>query len=162
MDKNINTELNYEGKVSLSLNINGNKVVINEHNNGLPDLFRIISKALAGYDTSKERIHYIDLRYNTLDDPNTFISCLTSKQSISQLVYSLINGSWVTKASSTIPYSALTITPISNLNAKEFRVYLMTSNEVDLAYINIDSQDLLKLLPGTQALVEWTLKISNS
>lgn len=162
MKKEINTNLKYKGNVNLSLSINGNKVIINEHNSGLPDLFRIISKFLAGYDMSKEKIHYIDLRYNTVDNQDIFISCLTNKQSISQLTYSLINGSWVTKVSSTIPYSSLVVTPISSLNAQKFRIYLMTSNSIDLAYINIDSQDLLKLLPGTQALVEWTLKISNS
>lgn len=161
MKRSIDTELNYKGSVNVSLNINGNKVVINKHNNGLPDLFRLISKALAGYNTSTEKISYIDLRYNTEDNQNDFISCLTKKQSVSQLNYSLNNGSWVTTAASTIPYASLTVTPISYLNAKEFRVYLMT-RDVDLAYININEQDLLKLVPGTQALVEWSLKISNS
>lgn len=161
MERKINTDLNYNGSVNLSLNINGNKIIINKHNNGLPDLFRIISKALAGYDVSKEKVSYIDLRYNTLSNPDAFNSCLTAKQSISQLTFSLNNGSWVTRAASTIPYSSLITAPISNLNAKEFRVYLMTK-DVDVAYINIDEQDLLKLVPGTQALVEWALKISNS
>lgn len=161
MEKNIDTNLNYKGSVNLSLNINGTKVIINKHNSGLPDLFRIISKALAGYDTSKEKPSYIDLRYSTSVEPDVFNTCLTSKQSISQLNFSLNNGSWVTKASSTIPYSSLIVAPISNLSAREFRVYLMTK-DVDIAYIEVDSQDLLKLVPGTQALVEWTLKISNS
>lgn len=161
MKRDIKTDLSYKGSVNVSLNINGNKIVINKHNNGLPDLFRLISKALAGYNTSTEKISYIDLRYNTVDDPDNFVSCLTKKQSITQLTYSLSNGSWVTNAASTIPYASLAVVPISYLNAKEFRIYLMTK-DVDIAYIGIDEQDLLKLVPGTQALVEWTLKISNS
>jgi hypothetical protein len=161
MKRNINTNLNYRGSVNVSLNINGNKVIINKHNNGLPDLFRLISKALAGYNTSTEKISYIDLRYNTIDSPDDFVSCLTAKQSITQLTYSLNSGSWVTNAASTIPYASLIVAPISYLNAKEFRIYLMTK-DVDVAYISVDEQDLLKLVPGTQALVEWTLKISNS
>ena len=161
MKRDIKTDLSYKGSVNVSLNINGNKIVINKHNNGLPDLFRLISKALAGYNTSIEKISYIDLRYNTVSDPDNFVSCLTKKQSITQLTYSLSNGSWVTNAASTIPYASLAVAPISYLNAKEFRIYLMTK-DVDIAYIGIDEQDLLKLVPGTQALVEWTLKISNS
>lgn len=161
MSDKINTNLNYLGSVDLSLNINGIKVIINKHNNGLPDLFRLISKSLAGYDITKEKIAYIDLRYSKLDDPDTFNSCLTKKQSVSQLTYFIENGSWVTKAASSIPYSSLIVSPISSLNAKSFRIYLMTKS-TDLAFIEIDEKDLLKLVPGTQALVEWVLKISNS
>ncbi len=161
MEKEFNTNLNYSGSVDLSLIINGKKIVINNHNNGLPDLFRLIAKALAGYDITKEKIAYIDLRYNKSDDPETFNSCLTKKQSVSQLSYLIENGSWITKAASSIPYSSLIVSPISSLNATSFRIYLMTK-ATDLAFIEVDERDLLKLVPGTQALVEWVLKISNS
>ena len=161
MEQNLDINLNYEGSVDLCLTINGEKLIINKHNNGLPDLFRLISKALAGYDITKERIAYISLRYNSMDDPQTFNSCLTKKQSISQLSYLIEKGSWVTKAASSIPYASLIVSPISSLNALTFRIYLMTKS-VDLAFIEVDEKDLLKLVPGTQALVEWVLKISNS
>ena len=161
MQNEINTNLEYNGIVALNLYINGNKITINNHNLGLPDLFRIISKALAGYDISQEKLAYVDLRYNKLDDPENFISCLTNKQSLSQLSYLLDNGCWVTKASSSIPNSALIVNPISSLNAYSFRLYLLTKS-VDIAYIEVKESDLLKLIPGTQILVEWVLKISNS
>jgi hypothetical protein len=161
MEKEINTNLNYIGSVDLSLTINNKKIVINKHNSGLPDLFRLISKALAGYDITKEKIAYIDLRYSKSDDPDIFNSCLTKKQSISQLSYLIENGCWITKAASSIPYASLIVSPISALGAYSFRIYLMTKS-VDLAFIEIDEKDLLKLVPGTQALVEWVLKISNS
>ena len=155
----INTNMKYEGLVDLCITINGKKTKINAKNNGLPNLFRLISKALAGHDISKEKMSHIDLRYNTAED-EVFKSCLTRKQSLSQLTYGLDNGSWITRAASTIPYSALAFSSFSLLSAKSFRLYLM-SKDYDLAYVEIDGTVLEKITPGTQALVEWVLKISN-
>ena len=155
----INTNMKYEGLVDLSITINGKKTKINSKNNGLPDLFRIISKALAGNDVSNEKMSHIDLRYNTIED-ETFISCLTNKQSLSQLTYNLNNGSWITRAASTIPYSSFAISRFELLNAKSFRLYLM-AKDLDLAYVKINEEVLRNIIPGTQALVEWVLKISN-
>ena len=154
------TDMKYAGEVNVKFNINGKLVDVHNHNSGLPNLFRLIARALAGYNTSLEKPDYIDLRYITAKSP-VWQSCLSKKQSIAQLSYHLENGSWITKAASTIPYSALSITPISNLNAAAFRLYLMSDNS-DLAYININENDIAEIVPGTQALVEWILKISNS
>ena len=154
------TDLQYTGEVSVKFNINGKLVDIRNHNSGLPNLFRIIAKALAGYNTSQEKPNYIDLRYITAKS-STWQSCLSNKQSVSQLSYHLEKGNWLTKAASTIPYSSLKITPISSLNATAFRLYLM-ADESDLAYISINENDIAEIVPGTQALVEWILKISNS
>ena len=60
------TDLQYTGEVSVKFNINGKLVDIRNHNSGLPNLFRIIAKALAGYNTSQEKPNYIDLRYITV------------------------------------------------------------------------------------------------
>ena len=160
MKNNIETNTKYSGNVKLNLKINGKNIQINKHNNGLPDLFRLISKALAGYDISNEKPSYIDLRY--MNQSGEWESCLSNKQSISQLSYNLSNGSWITKAASTIPYAALIVTPISSLGENvPFRIFLM-NKRTDLAYIDVDSSDVYKITPGTQALVEWVLKIFNS
>lgn len=160
MKNDIETKIKYSGLVNLNLKINNKIININKNNSGLPDLFRLISKALAGYDVSDEKPSYIDLRY--MNSSGEWESCLSKKQSISQLSYNLNNGSWITKASSTIPYSSLIITPISSLGENvPFRIFLMNKRN-DLAFIDIDSTDVYKITPGTQALVEWVLKIFNS
>lgn len=159
---NINTNLSYTGSVDLSININGKKIYLNKKNNGLPNLFRLISKALAGFDISKEKLSYIDLRYSTLENTETYISCLTNIQSLSQLSFNLDNGGWVTRATSTIPYSSLAFPRLDLLdNVNDFRIYLMTKS-YDVAFITIDKEVVYKILPGTQALIEWVLKVSNS
>lgn len=160
MKRNIETDIKYSGDVKLSLSINGKTIQINKHNNGLPDLFRLISKSLAGYDISNEKPSYVDLRY--MNSSGEWESCLSNKQSIAQLSYSLYNGSWITRAASTIPYASLIITPISSLGDNvPFRLFLM-NKKTDLAYIDINCADVYKITPGTQALVEWILKIFNS
>ena len=72
--ENIVTDLCYTGLVDLSITINGKKININNKNNGLPNLFRLISKALAGFDISKEKLSYIDLRYSLKENEGTYIS----------------------------------------------------------------------------------------
>lgn len=161
--ENIVTDLCYTGLVDLSITINGKKININNKNNGLPNLFRLISKALAGFDISKEKLSYIDLRYSLKENEGTYISCLTNIQSLSQLSFNLDNGSWVTRATSTIPYSSLAFPRLDLLDndVNDYRIYLMTKN-YDVAFITIDKEVIYKILPGTQALIEWVLKISNS
>ena len=160
MNNKVDTiNIGYIGSVNLSINVNGKTLVINKKNKGLPELFRLITKALAGNDISKDKPSYIDLRF--LNGYGEWESCLTRKQSISQLSYNLSDGSWVTRASSTIPYSSLTTTPVSDIETESFRVYLMNKN-TELAYIDVDPNDVYKITPGTQALVEWVLKLVNT
>ena len=152
--------IGYVGNVNIKIPINGKMTNIHRKNKGLSELFRVISKALAGNNIVDDKPSYIDLRF--LNDYGEWQSCLSKKQSIAQLSFNMQDGNWVTRASSSIPYSALTITPISDLGeGKLFRIYLMSRNN-DLAYIDISSGDVYSITPGTQALIEWVLKIVNA
>lgn len=153
-------DIGYIGNVNIKIPVNGKMMNIHRKNKGLSELFRIISKALAGNDISNDKPSYIDLRF--LNDYGEWQSCLSRKQSIAQLSFNMQDGNWVTRAASSIPYSALTITPISELGeGKLFRLYLMSRND-DLAYIDISSDDVYSITPGTQALIEWILKLVNA
>lgn len=158
--ENVFTPMEYIGKVNLKFKI-GNKVVdFTKNNKGLPALFRIISKALAGFNTMMDKPSYIDLRYIEFEGSTEWESCLSKNQSITQLSYTVENGSWVTKAMATIPYSAISVPSIESLDAYAFRVYLLSESE-ELAYIDINKESIMEITPGTQALVEWVLRVSN-
>lgn len=159
MENTANISVGYIGSVNISIPINGKTIKINRKNKGLPELFRLLVRALAGNNIAMDKPSYIDLRY--LNGYGEWESCLTNRQSISQLSYNLSDGSWIARATSTIPYSALSVTPISDLGVASFRVYLMNKT-TDLAYIDVEANDVYKITPGTQALVEWILKIINT
>lgn len=152
--------IGYVGNVNIKIPVNGKLVNIHKKNKGLSELFRIIAKSLTGGDTSSDKPSYIDLRF--LNNYGEWQSCLSKKQSIAQLSFNMQDGNWVTRAASSIPYSALTITPISELGeGRLFRLYLLNKNN-DLAYIDVNSEDIYNITPGTQAFVEWILKIVNA
>jgi hypothetical protein len=159
MENTANIPIGYIGSVNISIPVNGKTLKINRKNKGLPELFRLLVRALAGYSIVADKPSYIDLRY--LNEDGEWESCLTNRQSVSQLSYNLSDGSWIARAASTIPYSALSVTPISDIGVASFRVYLMNKN-TDLAYIDVEANDVYKITPGTQALVEWILKIINT
>ena len=159
MENTANISVGYIGSVNISIPINGKTIKINRKNKGLPELFRLLVRALAGNSIATDKPSYIDLRY--LNGYGEGESCLTNRQSISQHSYNLSDGSWVARAASTIPYSALSVTPISDLGVSSFRVYLMNKTD-DLAYIDVEANDVYRITPGTQALVEWIIKIINT
>jgi hypothetical protein len=159
MENTANISVGYIGNVNISIQMDGKIVNINKKNKGLPELFRLLVRAISGNNIAADKPSYIDLRY--LNGYGEWESCLINRQSISQLSYNLSDGSWIARASSTIPYSALSVAPISDLGLVPFRVYLMNKT-TDLAYIDVEAKDIYKITPGTQALVEWILKIINT
>ena len=150
----MNSNIGYTGKVKLTLDNNK----FSYHNNGLPNLFRLICRGLAGNNITNEIPEKVDLRYSNDDD--NWQSCLINSQFLTQINYTLTNGSWVLKTATSIPYSELNVTPLSALGNVNFRLYLMSNNE-DLAFVNINKSDILLINPGSQALVEWVLCFSN-
>lgn len=158
-----NIALNYTGSVNIRYKINNKIVESKYHNSGLPNLFRIISKALTGADISNEKPTSIDLRSSS--DGITWASCIGTG-GIATGVYFTQEppsggeaiGDWVTKATTTLSYTQLIDT---SFGENYYRLYLV-SKTGDLAFLDIDKVSLEHLIQGTQAIIEWTLKVSNS
>ena len=149
--------LGYKGNIKITYRIKGKVVEKYYHNEGLPNLFRIISKALTGASIYNERPTTIDLREKVNGSWQTL---LNSGGTATALLYTQdSNGDWVARATTTISYSQLTTTTFSP--SGEYRLYL-SSQTGDLAYLPVDGSDLSNIEQGTQALVEWTLKVSNA
>lgn len=85
-------------------------------------------------------------------------SALNRISNISGLSYGTDeSGDWVTRATTTIAYTQLR----AGISAgSDYRLYLMSEKD-DLAYLDVPYQDLSKITAGTQALIDWTLKITN-
>lgn len=152
-----NITMGYQGSVKIKYKINGKVIENYYHNAGLPNLFRIISKALTGTDIYNERPIKIDLREYS---DGEWHSLLNSGGVASGLSYMQDNlGDWVTRATTTISYSQLKTTSFSSEGT--YALYLV-SQAGDLATLSVSGDDLSKIEQGTQALIEWTLKITNA
>lgn len=157
------TALNYAGSVVIRYRIKDKVVESKYHNNGLPNLFRVISKALTGVDVSNEKPTSIDLRSS--NDGSTWTSCIGSGGIATGVYFTQETpvapqtvGDWVTKATTTLSYTQLIDTSFSD---EYYRLYLV-SNTADLAFLDVEKSGLSNLTQGTQAIIEWTLKVSNS
>ena len=158
------TELKYTGNVNFKLQlINGKVVTLNRHNNGLPDLMKVICKFLSGNgDNYADVPKYIDLQ-KEID--GGFTSFLKSMCVISGSNYSNLTGNWITVLTASIPYEQL-LEPISETDTSKYRLYLISgedksSNTQQLAYLDISASELSRISAGTVGIIEWILTISN-
>lgn len=154
----MNDILTYTGEVCIKFVKNGKVMEHHSHNMGLEPLFRIIAQALAGEDVRASKPAKIDLRVSS-DGGSTWRTALNSNGIATGVYYSRDNnGNWITRATVAISYQQL-LSPIDI--SKLYRFYLCSVNE-DLAYFPVNASDLDSIQQGTQALVEWSLMVSNA
>lgn len=166
--------LGYLGNVSVKLNINGNEINFQNHNAGLPYLSKIFSKIITGnYEGQFDLPEYVDLR-SYLPNDTAFSEpklCLSSQLPISGKTYEYDSkiGNWVARFTAVISHEAL-VDEISEDSQDLYRIYLYSGYDKsnldgeyyhDIAYINVQARDLAKIIPGTQAIIEWTMQIVN-
>lgn len=149
----VNNTFNYIGSVKISFKYPNKTSKKLYHNNGTTDLFRIISKAIAGETISEDRPAKIDLREG---DGGEYVSFLSSPSAVSGLRY-VNDGGWCVRMTSTIMKTQLRGTIDES---KTYRFYL-ASNNTDLAYIQCSTEDLKRIENGAQAIIEWTLRFIN-
>lgn len=166
--------LGYIGNVSVSLNINGQNIDIHTHNAGLPYLSKIFAKLITGnYEGQFDLPEFVDLRsYLQTDTAFTSpIHCLSAQLPISGKVYEYNSkiGNWVARFTAVISHENL-VDEISEDSQDFYRIYLYSGYDDsnldgeyyhDIAYIDVQARDLAKIIPGTQAIVEWTMQIIN-
>jgi hypothetical protein len=149
------TKLSYEGIVNLKFNVNGKVTEYISHNEGLEPLFKLYARALAGDDVRGNAPTMIDLRQK---NGNTYDSVLNIRGIGTGCYYGKdTDGKWCTKITATLSSANLVAVPVES---GEYRFYLM-SNEEDLAFLPVEDAPLQRIQAGTQALIEWTLKVTN-
>lgn len=151
----MNDLMKYTGTVRIQFKLGDTVYSTVRHNEGLQPLFYLLSRALAGESTVSLKPTKIDLREQK---NGIWESALNRISNISGLSYGTDeSGDWVTRATTTIAYTQLR----AGISAgSDYRLYLMSEKD-DLAYLEVPYQDLSKITAGTQALIDWTLKITN-
>lgn len=174
------TNLLYVGKVSFKLKIKDKIVEVSNHNRGLPALQRAFCNLVTGNRITNTDIpEYMDVRYST-DGGETFPAentILLNKLPLSgksweegQFVYNEDTEENVYTAKLTSVLSSNSLARrISSNETTPFRIYLLsgtngtingeTNGYFEMAYLNISADALSLIMPGTQAIIEWSLQL---
>ena len=180
----IETGLQYKGEVTLSYKI-GNKIIKRiKCNKGWSQLFKFISLALTGNLTSEQldilKPTFIDLKYKNNEH---WDSCLYSRipvtPSFTSEASSGVNGipggvEYISVFTVTISFSNLNSSLISEFDENtEAALFLLSGEPYEnagddadsitrMASLGVDAQSVRDMLPGSQVIVEWTMKFYNA
>lgn len=168
------TNLSYTGNVSVKLLINDKVVEINDHNLGLPYLMKAFAKFVTGnYSGESDIPQFLDLRkFVDTEGVQEWETSLNQRVPLSGRLFEYNEKqsppNWIAKFTGVINHSVLKDTILED-SLEKYRIYLYSgydssdSNEHyhDIAYLNISAKDLARIVPGTQAIIEWVMQVKN-
>jgi len=162
--------IQYTGKIKIKYLVNGKEVTYKTHNEGLNAMFKYICKVLSGNITniSADRPAYADIRavYSDPDEGIVEKSCLYNTLSLSdpEYYYDTDLKTWAARFNIVISYTMLNFDMIDAHPQATYYIYLMSQSKNDFARLTLDSKkiSLKEIIPGTQAIVEWTMIVENS
>ena len=162
------TKLGYRGVVDVKLIIGNKRVVLSNHNEGEEALFKAFAKFLTGNSVDViDTPQFLDLQYKSTDG-DKWKSWLSKTVSLSGREYYYDGTNWIAKFSTAIAHSNLIQTITSDMDADgEFKLvmYSGTNDEIttpsDLAWLKVAAKDLARIVPGTQAIIEWSMMVDN-
>lgn len=168
----MNNSITYNGNVTLTLIANGKQIDIHKCNSGLPDLWQNIAKYLAGnYRGVVTAPTHIDIRFQNGINWVSILKEGLQPTLDGKVVTPIISSSGALEGYRTTFNATLTYEMLSNLisGSEEYRIYLISKGndvfnnyvEYNYAYVTISAEDLQKLTPGTQTIINWDLEIRN-
>lgn len=167
------TVCKYIGEVNVKLKINDKIVNLSTHNSGTPNLQRAFCKFVCGNTITVEDIpQFLDLRKSS-DEFENEQSCLLNRVALTgkswdELRYSNSvtesTSEYIAKFTGVISSNSLSAL-INKGDTRKYRLYLCSGSLYsntgfyDLAYIDVSAEDLSHITVGTQAVIEWSMKI---
>ena len=149
--------LEYSGEVRLKFLHNGKDITAILHNEGTNSLFRLLARALAGYDTRIETPKKLQL-YKKDSTSAEYISILKSPIPLTGITYTQLGDDWCAVFTGVINSANLITKPQTDVT---YYLSLTSDSDVDLAYLTVPSNFLTNLAKGVQGLVEWRMKVKN-
>lgn len=151
------TNLTYTGIVTISYLMDGKTVRNIHHNAGTDNLFKLIARALVGENIYQDRPVKFDVQ---VKNGSVWESMVLTGGVITSLSYMKdTDNNWVNKLTATISRQMLN----SEFEVgREYRFTLSSNSDVVYATLSVPSEDLVQVTGSMQALVDWTLKITNA
>lgn len=174
------TSIKYKGEVTLKYKMGDKVIKVKKCNRGWSQLFRLIALLLTGNLTTEQldimKPTFIDIKYrpsgSTSD--NSWNSCLYSRVPVVPTFYvendSTVEGgnvNYISCFTCTISYANLNQSLLDENS--ETNIFLLsgesyTTNDIStrLAALIVDTDSLLSMEPGSQVVVEWTMRFYNA
>ncbi len=166
--------ISYAGIVNVKyMTPDGKEIKFTGHNEGLNSMFRYLCRALCGefINIAAEKPAFFDMRCSYKNEATSSfetVTCLYNVLSLSNPNYQYDSGlgTWTTTFTIALSYNMINFDVIDNYIANEdtiFYVYLISANGEDFARLQLTDSNLLltQIVPGTQAIIEWTMVIKN-
>lgn len=152
----------YQGNVSISLIIKDKVVKLDGHNIGTEALKKAFCKFLTNNLVASDDLpQYIDLESSS--DSITWESILLSKVPITgrEWAYNtnITPNNYVATLTGNITYNDLK-SVIPATSSDSFRFVLKSVNQ-DLAYLSVSVENVAKIAPGIQAIIQWSMQLTN-
>lgn len=179
------TGLCYVGNVTVKLKTKNGKVIeIGRHNSGTTTLSKAFALFMANNANASAYIpQYIDLQW--IENPQSYdteilsnwtsylkrnVSITAPEVTYEQNAYKIRGQSsykknWVVTVTASLPYNLLQ-SQVYSTSTAAYRLFLCSgelpndsSTDTRLAWVNIGANELSKMEPGTEALIEWQLQL---
>jgi len=154
--------VSYRGNVKLSIVTDNGEILRSEvHNKGTGDLFKFISRSLCGESVFSSAPNKVDA-INSDEQ-----SVISGGVGISDRRYEEFGDGlgWSAVFRATIP-NRIKLNNISGVITFQIKYVdesqVVGANEIVFAEINVDSQMLNQLAPGTSLTIEWVMNFSNA
>lgn len=162
------TQTWYKGTVNVKLKIKDRVFNYNAHNEGLPGLFESFARIMSGnYRGDCDIPKYIDIRKLVAGTEDTYLSFLTlNRLPLTGANWSVNDkGEFVANFTATVS-SDMLYSSVPATSTDTFKLYLITDNESktgkrDLARLDIPAEQLSRIVPGVNAIIEWSMKLTN-
>lgn len=174
------TSLKYKGEVTLKYKIGDKVIKTKKCNRGWSQLFRLIAVLLTG-NLSNEQLDimkptFIDIKYRPPEatSDNAWNSCLYSRVPVIPSFYvendATVEGggiNYISCFTCTISYanlnqSLLDENSVTNIFLLSGEPYTGSDISTRLAALVVDTDSLLSMEPGSQVVVEWTMRFYNA
>ena len=158
----------YKGSVEVKLKIKDKVFSYNAHNEGLPGLFESFARTMSGnYRGDCDIPKYVDVRKLVSGTDDEYLSFLTiNRLPLTGASWSVNDyGEFVANFTAIIS-SDMLYSSVPNDSTDTFMLYLLTDTEDktgkrDLARIELPAEQLSRVVPGVNAIIEWSMKLTN-
>lgn len=162
------TQTWYRGNVTVKLKIKDKVFSYQAHNEGLPALFESFARIMSGnYRGECDIPKYIDVRKLVEGTENTYLSYLTlNRLPLTGSSWSVNDAGEFVANFTAIITSEMLYTQVPATSTDTFKLYLITDNEDktgkrDLARLDLPVEQLSRIVPGVNAIIEWSMKLTN-
>ena len=164
--------VNYKGKVHISLRKKGKVFNRTSCNAGTKTLMSLITKALAGYNIQSSVPKYLDLLFQTtVNGVTEYKSILHEKVPLTGIIYDYSPTSIISNEIESNLYLEGIITHDNNVisaevNVETFKFKLVLKNKNNDILAEVEDDEALRamvsgLQSGMDGLIDWTMNFSN-